>query len=254
MSTFGILLYYELRRLILTPITYVVTALFLGFMAGLYFLLLIEYNEIPHELPAAGAFFSIFWLPALLIIPLLTMHSLSEERKQGSLELLFVTPARPLAVACAKFTSAYGFYLFLWACTLSFPYLCALDHDWAVLQAGLLESASLLGGFLFISVSSFMYIALGILASSLTKSQLAAGMLSFALLFILVVGAKALLSFPLLDSLGLDRLYPLIETIDPFQHLADFCRGVVDTRPMIIYPCFGIFAIGLTGLVLDAKA
>jgi ABC-2 type transport system permease protein len=254
MLTLYILFRHELRRLLLSPSIYAVGTLFLVFMGALYFLLLAEFSEMQQDHPAASAFFSIFWLPTLVTIPLLTMRTLAEERRQGTLEALFVTPARPLMVTCAKFLSTYVLYMSLWGLTLTFPFLVSLKYGLIVAQSGIVDTPSLIGGYTFIAVSGFMYIALGIFSSSLTKSQLAAGMLCFAMLFTLVVGGKALVALPLLETLGLGHISHMLSALDPFQHLTDFCRGVIDTRPCILYPTFGLLSLGLTSLTLESKA
>ena len=254
MTAFFILFRHELRRLLLSPSIYGVGVRFLLFMGALYFLLLAEFAETAGERPAAGAFFSIFWLPTLIIVPLLTMRTLAEERRQGTLEALFVTPASPLIVTCAKFASTYLLYLMLWALTLAFPFLVASKAGTVALQSGILDTPSLIGGYTFIGISGFMYIALGLFSSSLTKSQLAAGMLCFALLFALIIGAKALVALPLLETLGTPGIEGILSALDPFEHLNDFCRGVIDTRPCILYFACGLLSLGLTSLVLEAKA
>jgi ABC-2 type transport system permease protein len=242
-----ILFMHEMRRLGTHPVTYAVGSLFLGLMGLLYFLLISEYCNESYPQPAAHVFFSIFWIPALSTIPLITMRSFAQEKASGALELLFVTQVRPIHAVLAKFLSLYIFYLLLWAATLCFP--LALYWQWgdAVFQAGLTDPTSLIGGFSFVALTSASYIALGTFISSLTKSQLAAGMLCFSALFGWVIGVKALLILPAVLNSPWIALPDFLSQIDAFGQLNEFTRGLLDMR---VFMGYGL----ITGFFLYACA
>jgi ABC-2 type transport system permease protein len=99
-----------------------------------------------------------------------------------------------------------------------------------------------------------LFIAIGIFTSSLTRSQLVAGMLAFTLLFIVIVGGQQLGS---LNQSGVALPGWMDATVDYlriFSHLDDFARGVVDTRPFFYYLSSGLLLLGLATLVIEAKA
>lgn len=246
---FYVLWAYEMRRLFLSPITYVMGFLFLSLMGFLFFLLTIDYVDAAQEVPIAEAFFSIFWLPTLIWVPLLTMRTLADDRQAGTLALLGVTQARPFSIIGAKFLSTYILYLFLWSLALSFNGLLYVYNGY-LNTGGERCLSALLGGYIFIATSGFMYIAIGIFSSSLTRSQLMAGMMTFMLLFVMIVTGRILESLPLCESLrGLDLWY----FFDPFEHLDDFSSGIVDSRCCILYVLFGVVSLCFSAYAIDKK-
>jgi ABC-2 type transport system permease protein len=118
----------------------------------------------------------------------------------------------------------------------------------------LFDTTSLIGGFLFVCISGLLYVALGILASSLTRNTLVAGMLSFSILFVLIICGKLLLNVPWQETPFLERFQAFVEYLQPFQHLEDFNRGVVDTRPFFLYASNTILVLGLTTLAVESRA
>lgn len=254
MRHFWILLKHELRMLLISPSTYLAGALFLGLMGFMYWAILREMITTPQDELPTVQFFKSFWIPTFFVVPLLTMRSIAGERSLGTLDTLLTTPTSRIAVVLSKFAGAYCFYLLLWLATLGFPLiadsLLRESNDSAIL----LNSAPLLGSFAFIAVSGVLFIAIGIFTSSLTRSQLVAGMLAFTLLFVVIVGGQQLGS---LDQSGVTLpgwIHATVDYLRIFSHLDDFARGVVDTRPFFYYLSSGVLLLGLSTLVIEAKA
>jgi len=182
------------------------------------------------------------------------MRSIAGERSSGTLDTLMTTPASRLAIVLSKFMAAYLFYLLMWAATLCFPYLTttffpnAAETDW------LLEPAPLIGGFLFIATSGVLFIAIGIFASSITRSQLVAGMFSFTPLFVVIVGGQQLGTVAESGAQLSSWLESTTTYLQIFVHLDDFASGVIDTRPFFYYTSLGALLLGLSTLVVEAKA
>lgn len=251
MRAFATLLRHELRTLLYSPFTYTAGVLFLLLMGYLYFRIIEDFTRQVQTLLPSEMFFSIFWLPALFTVPLLTMRSMAEERRLGTLETLLSTPITATSVVLAKFFAAYVFYLVLWAGTALFPLITGLVVDDSSVRTYLLAPGPLLGGGLFIALSGLLFIAVGVFASSLTRSQLVAGMLCFSILFILIVGLPGLRDQA--DTLELWVAEPL-GYLQVFSHVEDFTRGVFDTRPVFFYLTLTFLMLGLSTLVVEAKA
>jgi ABC-2 type transport system permease protein len=255
MRNFFILLKHELRMLLISPPTYVATVLFLCLMGMLYWAIIRGMVNAPEDTLASVQFFNSFWIPVFFVVPLLTMRSIAGERSSGTLDTLMTTPTSRIAVVCSKFAGAYIFYMFLWVLTLGFPLLVQQIFPQAAASGKLLDSASLLGGFAFLATSGVLFISIGIFASSLTRSQLVAGMLSFTVLFIVIVGGQ------LMNYVSDGRATEVIGWLDGvvnylqiFQHLDDYSRGIIDTRPLFYYTSIGALLLGLSTLVIEAKA
>lgn len=243
------LLSHELRMLLVSPATYVAATLFLGFM-GLIFTKILEiYSGAPQETSPAIVYFQLFWLPVCVMVPLLTMKCLAEERRLGTIETLLTTPVTTSEVVLAKFAAAYLLYTTLWASTLGFFYfLKRFSGDERFLDPG-----PLLGGFLFIAISGLLFVAIGVLASSVTRNQSVAGILGCVALATLILGGNALSDSTWLEQ-GLFR--PLKSIVDYghiFAHRDDFARGVIDVRHLLFYASGTALALIFSILSVEAK-
>lgn len=254
MRNFFILLKHELRMLLISPPTYIAAVLFMSLMGFLYWAILRGMVNTPEESLPIVQFFKIFWIPVFFVVPLLTMRSIAGERSSGTLDTLMTTPTSRVAVILSKFSGAYIFYMLLWLSTLSFPLIAAKCFPSAALSGSLLESAPIIGGFTFLALSGILFVSIGIFASSITRSQLVAGMLSFTTLFVAIIGGQQLGN---IAESGAELSFwasELVNYLQIFQHLDDFSRGVIDTRPFFYYTSTGVLLLGLSTLVIEAKA
>lgn len=225
MSGIAANLYRELRAYFFSPLAYIVAALLLV-VNGVVFSLIVSYLNDPRA--AIGAplelFFGqtvYFWLVLLFVAPVLTMRLLSEERRSGTIEVLMTAPVTESQVVLGKYLASLVFYAFLWLPTFVYPMLLAYysEVDWGPVMAGYLGVLGI--GSLFLSI--------GIFASSLTRSQLVAAVLTFALLI-------PLFTFGLLENLfNSELLREVFSYLNLWQHMEELGRGIVDTRRLVYY-------------------
>lgn len=252
MRHFLLLTRHELRVLLIAPSTYVAAVLFLCIMGTIYLLGLENATVVAKTDLPSTLFFQVFWLPVFFIVPMLTMRSIAEERRLGTLEAMMTTPISAGAMVGSKFTAAYIFYITLWALTLCFPLLASF----ALGSRGdprLLDWPSLLGGLTFVAVSGALFIAIGIFASAMTRSTLVAGMLSFSLLFVLILSGGILTKLAIIDTAQFAWARESVEYLKTFRHLEDFSRGILDSRPFFFYFTNALLLLGLTALVVESK-
>ena len=234
----------ELKAFWYSPIAYVVGALFLLMQGWVFWLLVAVLND-PRVDPSwtmaqfffGGTFF--YWLSALITASLLTMRTFSEEKRTGSIELLLTAPVTDAQVVLAKFLGAWLAYNSLWACTLVFFFVLRIvtPFDWGPVLTGYVGTW-LLGGVL---------IALGVLASSLTRNQVIAAVLSFvAVLFLFSIG---ILDVFVRDPEG----SKLIKYLSLTDHLSSFSKGLLDTRPVVYYLSITVISLFLTGRVIGSS-
>ena len=249
MKHFPTLLSHELRMLLVSPATYVAATLFLGFM-GLIFTKILEiYSSTPQETSPAIVYFQLFWLPVCVMVPLLTMKCLAEERRLGTIETLLTTPVTTTEVVLAKFGAAYALYASLWASTFGFFYVLRKFSG----DARFLDSGPLLGGFLFIAVSGLLFVAIGVLASSVTRNQSVAGILGCVALATLILGGNALSDSVWLEQGLLRPLKSVIDYAHVFAHRDDFARGIIDTRHLLFYASGTALSLIFSILSVEAK-
>lgn len=200
------------------------------FLLGLCFVfLLTALNNAETDQPITEVFYGTyyFWLILLLATPVVTMRTFAQERSSGTFETLMTTPVGDLQVVLAKFTGAMLFYLLMWLPLVAcIAVVRTFSNDVSVLSAAAVAST-----FLGIFLLGGLYISLGCFASSMTRSQIIAAIVSFAAgisLFLL-----SFLSYALAGTPGwaarIAAHFALIE------HMRDFSRGVVDTRPIVLY-------------------
>jgi ABC-2 type transport system permease protein len=240
---------HEVRTLLYSPSTYIAAVFFLGVM-GFFFSNILEiYSKAPQETPPAVAFFQLFWFPVLFVVPLLTMKTIADERRQGTLETLLTTPVNTAEVVLGKFSAAYLFYLLLWGSTLGFHYLLQLYAR----DSRYLDPAPLLGGYLFIAVSGLLFIAIGILASSMTRSQPVAGIFTVVLLILVILGPRYLGEISALNAPVLGPVKGALDSLQIFTHVEDFTHGIIDTRQLFYYLTGSALALLFSILGVEAK-
>lgn len=250
MKHFFTLLRHETRVLLISPATYVGSVIFLGLMGFIFQEILQSLAGGANEGSPAAVFFRLFFLPAFFLMPLLTMRSLAEERRLGTIETLMTTPVTTAEVVLAKFFAAYLFYVGLWSSTLSFFWvLYRFAENPAVLDPG-----PLIGGYSFVALSALMYVAIGVFASALTRSQLVAALLGFALSLLITVGGRYVPEILLAPAAPEELLGRAVEHVQIFQHADDFVNGVFDSRAPVLYAsACGLFLF-LAMLALDARS
>jgi ABC-2 type transport system permease protein len=235
----------------MSPATYIAAVLFLVLMGWLYWRILLQFSIEPQDALPSELFFQLFWLPVFFMVPLLTMKSVAEERRRGTLETLMTTPANAMEIVLSKFAGAYIFYCCLWLLTLGFPILANLSVNSPIMAGRLLDRGTLSGGYLFVAISGLLFISVGIFASSLTRSQVVAGMLSFCILFIITIGMRELHEEA---TFWVPWFRDTIEYMQIFRHLEEFSRGVIDTRPFFFYFSNTALVVGISVLVVESKA
>jgi ABC-2 type transport system permease protein len=246
---FFTLLSHEIRMLLVSPSTYIATVLFLAVMGFVFTGILDTFSLAPQEVSPAAIFFQYFWLPVLFMVPLLTMKSLAEERRLGTMETLLTTPVTTAEVVLGKYAAAYALYLALWGATGGFFWILKKFAG----EVRVFDPWPLVGGYLFIAVSGLFFIAIGILASSLARNQAVAGILSFSMLFALIFGGWYLGSAGWLKAEALHPLRTAVNYAQIFRHYEDFTRGVVDLRQMLFYLSGTALALIFSILSVEAK-
>ena len=227
----------ELSAYFVSPIAYV---------AMVFFLLL---SGILFGSPWFGAFRpgqpaqlqSVFYLVSfvlLLVIPALTMRSLAEERGSGTIESLLTAPVTDVQVVLAKFLGCWIFYLAILAPTLL--YVVAL----AAFSSP--DYGSILAGYLGLVLLGMMYVAIGILASSLTRAQVIAFVVAFfPLLFLHLLGLFAG-SMP-------SPWRSIVRVAGTIAHCEDFNRGIVAVTHIVYFLAITVYALFLTVKVLESR-
>lgn len=191
-------------------------------------------------------FFSwtLFWLLLFVQVPLITMRVFSEEFKLGTIEMLLTAPVREWDVVLAKFFGALTFFIILWlpvALDLTALQLFSSPPPtiyWS--QIGMTAlTLTLIGG---------LYISMGVFTSVLTKNQIVAAVLCFALLF-LTFGVSTIRWFQHIDA----NIQAWASYASTPEHLQNAGQGIFDSRPIVFYVSLTAFMLMLTKSILESR-
>jgi len=209
----------ELKTFFASPIAYIVLGAFLLLTGWFYFSPLFIAGQ-----ASLRNFFAIAALCFVFIVPAITMRSIAEERKSGTLELLLTMPVEDWHVVLGKFLAALGMicvgllFTIPYALTVSSLTGPGAPFDWGPVVAGYFG--------LVLLASSF--IALGLWASALSKNQIVG----------FIIGLIVCFAFYFIDKFGAllpDWLGKIVEYLSVDYHFENIARGVIDTRDVLFY-------------------
>lgn len=246
MRVFSILFRKEFKNYFLTPFGWVVLALVL-FMQGMSMSSAMEQMK---DAPMLDNFLLVtlrtpnFWFYFLFIFPLLTMRLFADEAKTGTLETLLTAPVTTTQVVFSKYLAAFCFYALLWL-----PLLLQLKIFTLVTgQPAPVEPGQIIGTYCILLLMGAFFLAIGCFASTLTSSQIVAGIITITFLVILFF-----LGFvPYYTGEGF-QANALFQYVSIQEHLVNFAKGLVDTRPIIYYLSMTSLFLFLTHMTLDFR-
>ena len=234
----------ELRAYCFSPLGWAVLTLVLLVNGGVFWVLVSFLSDprAPASATPLDYFFGqtiFFWLVLLFVAPVLTMRLISEERRSGTIEVLMTAPISETQVVLGKYLAALGFYMVLWLPSLAYAAILAAysEVDWGPVASGYV-GIFLLGG---------LFLAVGIFASSLTRSQIVAALGTFAILMVFF-------SFGLLEGLfNSEWAKAALGYMNLWQHMEEFSRGIVDSRRLVFYVSLACLFLFLSSRALEAK-
>jgi len=231
----------EFNSFFSSAIGYIVVSLFLVSVGSLLWIIPGSYNILDFGYANLVPFFEILPLVFAFLIPAVCMRSFSEEKKQGTMELLLTKPIRTKQIVIAKFLGC--FCVALIAILPTFFYLLSISKlaaEDVSLDYGVIFS-SYLGTILLLAC----YTAIGIFASSLSNNQIVAFITGTAINLFLFFGWDSLNSI----AFGNSQVYAL-DYLGIHYHFKSITRGILDTRDIIYFLSISVLFLILTGLQL----
>jgi len=176
-------------------------------------------------------FFSIAYFTLFFFIPALTMRTLAEEKRIGTIELLLTKAVSDWEVVLGKFFACL--ILILVALALTLPYYITV---WSL---GPVDHGAVWCGYLGMILMSMTYIAIGLFASSITNNQIVAFLLA------LFIGVFFLIIFDVLSGNFTGTTGQILNFLSMSSHFDSISRGVIDSRDLIYF-----LSITFLGLML----
>lgn len=231
----------ELAGYFATPVAYVFLVIFLV-MTGIFTFYLGGFYE--RGFADLDPFFRFHpWL-YLFLVPAISMRLWAEERRLGTIELLFTLPLTTLQAVLGKFFAAWLFIglallltLPLW---LTVNYLGSPDNG--VILAAYLGSWLMAGGFL----------AIGSCMSALTRNQVVAFILSVVVCFLFLLSGLPMV-MNLFKGWAPQVFLDGIASLSVLRHFADISKGVIDLRDLVYFVLMAGFWLVANVLILDMK-
>jgi len=226
----------ELKSYFNSPVAYIVMIVFMVISGFLFTMSFFQIN-----IASMREFFGSFFIQLVLFvvfIPAITMRSFSEEKKQGTLELLLTKPITDIELILGKYLSALTLVIITLSPTILYFIVIKMIGPipfWPFLT-------SLLG---YILMSAF-FIGIGVFVSSLTENQIIAFIVSVLICLFFFLLGKLLIVFPV-------SIVSIFEYLTTDYHLSNISRGVIDSRVLIYYFSMIFFTIFLTKVSLESR-
>ena len=224
----------EMRSYFTTPIGYIFTAIFLCLSAAVF-----SYANLYAMSADTTTYFTVMLFSLVILMPLLSMKTFSEERKTKTEQLLLTAPVRLSGMVFAKFLAAYTIFF---GCTLltSLNFIILYTHAEPV-------TATIVGNITAFLLVGMAFLAIGIFISSLTESQLAASVITVSVLALLLVISilNSLISVPWIRF--------IISGISVFSRYQNFANGIFDVAALVYYLSLTALFLFLTVRVYDRR-
>ncbi len=235
----------EMLSLWVTPLAWVLLVVFLLLQGGIFYNIVRHFSNLTDLSLDTGplqAYFGqqsvLISVTLLLLCPALCMRLFAEERRSGTIETLLTAPVTPLGVVLGKYLATLSTYVVIWLPTVLYAVLLrgTGSVDWGAL------GASYLG--IFAIGSS--YLAIGLLMSSMTKSQLVAMMLTVLVqfgIFVLGIGEYVFDPGPLRE---------ICAHVSLAGQMEEFSKGIVDLRRLVFDTSLVVYSLFLAVRVVDS--
>jgi ABC-2 type transport system permease protein len=223
----------ELRAYFNSPVAYIVLTVFL-LITGFFFtssLFLVGQASM-------RGLFTLLPIVFMFFVPAITMRLLAEEKRSGSIELLVTLPTRDWEIVLGKFLAAWAL--------IAAALLLTLVYTFTVSGIGNLDGGETIAGYIGAFLMGGAFAAIGVWASSLTRSQIVAFVIALAVVAALYLVADLLPVFPLV-------LAPALQFLSVSYHFDNIARGVIDTRDLIYYASLIALMLFLANRALESR-
>ena len=229
----------EIQSFFATPIGYLVIGLFL--LANGLFLWVFkgDFNILDYGFAdLSGFYFLAPWI-FIFLIPAITMKSFSEEKKQGTLELLLTKPISIIELVLGKYFGALTLVVLALVPTLLYVYTVQQLGN----PIGNIDPGSTLGAYLGLFCIAMVYTAIGIFTSAISNNQIVSFLLAIIICFIIYYGFEGASEISDID----------LNTLGVRHHFNSISNGILDTRNIIYFVSVSLLFLFFTQLTLSKK-
>ena len=223
----------ELQSYFNSAIAYVVIVVFLAIIGWFH-----TSNLFLSNVATLRLMFELVPIVFLFVVPAITMRLLSEEKKSGTIELLTTKPLHDFEIVLGKFLAGWSL--------VGVALLLTLVYYLTVASLGKIDNGPVVGGYLGLLLMAGVYVAIGLLASSLTENQVIAFIIGFIFVFVLFMLDKILIYIP-------ESIASIVEFLGIDYHFSNIARGVIDSRDVIYFASLLGFMLYMTVVSLGRR-
>ncbi len=226
----------EFRSFFTSPVGYIVFAVLFAFSGYFFFL----YNLYSGQTSLSYVFDGLFTIVLLLVLPILSMRLLSDDKRQKTDQALLTAPTGLTGVVVGKFLAALLVFAIGISITLVYAVVIAVKvtPDWLVI----------IGNYLGLLLLGGAILAIGTFISSLTESQFIAALGTFVVSFMLLMVDTFSSLFP--SSKVLSAIVSFLSVSTRYSH---FTSGVIGYNDVIFFLSMQVLFLFLTVRILDRR-
>ena len=234
----------ELKGFFSSLTGYLTIAVFLVLTGLMLWVLKSDFNILDYGFASLDGLFLIGPFLYLFLIPAITMRSLAEERRGGTIEMLMTRPLGDWTIVWAKFLAAWTLVLISLLPTLVAYFSVVALGD----PVGNIDTGSVAGSYIGLLLLGGAFVAIGLLCSSLSQNQIVSFILAA------VLSAAAYLGFESLHNMGiLGGADLFVKRLGMMDHYESISRGVIDSRDVIYFLSVIALFLMATRMVLQSR-
>ena len=223
----------ELKDFFISPIAYIVIAVFLLVTGWLFFSTFFVFNQADLR-----NFFNLLPMTFAFVVPAITMRLFAEELNTGSYETLLTLPVTFRDIILGKFLAGVVFVGAILVPTVSYPLFIS--------GMGELDWGPVVGGYAGALMLGAAFTAIGLLASALTRNQIIAFILGALICFVLTTVDRMLFFFP-------DPILNVVNYLGASSHFQNVAKGIIDSRDVLYFLSLVFLGLYAAHLVMQEK-
>jgi ABC-2 type transport system permease protein len=224
-------------------IAYVVIGVFL-LTIGLLMWVFPDTSVLEYGYADMQTLFSLAPYVFVFLIPAITMRSFAEEKKAGTMELLFTKPLSDWDIILGKYLSTFLLALFALLPTIVYYYCLYMLGN----PIGNLDTPGIIGSYIGLSMVAAAFCSIGIFASCITRNQIVAFVVGAFLCFLLYSGFESISALPFWSANAL-----AVKQWGALFHYESLSRGLIDSRDLIYFFSLVLLMLSVTKLILGTR-
>lgn len=225
-------------------IAYIVIGVFLTAM-GLLMWVFPETSVLDYGFADMDTLFSLGPFVFIFLIPAITMRSFAEEKRGGTLELLFTKPLTDWDIILGKYLASFLLVVVSVLPTLVYYFsVIALGNP-----PGNLDTPGIIGSYVGLILLGGVFCSVGILASAMTPNQIVAFITAAFLCFILFTGFDSLAALPALSVYSIQ-----VKQLGMVYHYDSLSKGLIDLRDVVYFISVAAVMLFITKFIVSARS